>query len=107
MKEQDATENDITKNLKFDDKIDVDDDDDAFEDSKGELEEVTDFSTPIKFKSTFGRIVAKSESRSRSRSTSTKRQYPSSDTEDVNKKKKSMMSNLPAPRKSGIPAASQ
>ena len=89
-----------------------DDDDDAFEDSKENVEDPNVFSTPLAFKSTFGRSVARSESRPRSRSVSTKRLYESSDSDEENKKKKG--SGFPAFRKtkaanssSDIPALSK
>ena len=89
-----------------------DDDDDAFEDSKEEVEDPNVFSTPLAFKSTFGVSVARSESRPRSRSVSTKRLYESSDPDEENKKKKG--SGFPAFRKtkaakssSEIPALSK
>ena len=76
-----------------------DDDSDEFEDTNEELEPDNEntFSTPIPFKSNFGRILARSESRARSKSVSIKR-VVSPDNSDANKtgaKKK----------KSGIPTA--
>ena len=52
-----------------------DDESDEFEDSNEELEVDNEnaFSTPIPFKSNFGRILARSESRTRSKSVSIKR----------------------------------
>ena len=85
------------EDFEFSDNGSSGDDDDAFEDSKEEVEDPNVFSTPLAFKSTFGRSVARSESRPRSRSVSTKRLYESSDSDEENKKKKG--SGFPAFRK--------
>ena len=75
--------------------------DDELDDSNEELEDISVFSTPLAFKSNFGRIVAQSESRPRSKSVSIKRNLTLSDTEDEEnkKKKKIVRSGIPAIRK--------
>ena len=90
---------DKTKDFQF---SDAEEDSDAFEDSKEDLEAVDPFSTPITLKSTFAKNVARSESRSRSRSVSSKRGL-TVDAEDENKKKtKSLKSCLPTVMKNVV-----
>ena len=68
------TKNELLKDYEFKDTGNEDDAaDDELDDSNEELEDISVFSTPLAFKSNFGRIVAQSESRPRSKSVSTKR----------------------------------
>ena len=88
----------MLKEYNFDDA----DDESESDSSKEELEDINVFTTPLTFKSTFGRTVARSESRPRSRSVSIKRQLTDTeftDTDEGNKKKKSLKSGIPTNRK--------
>ena len=88
----------MLKDYNFDDA----DDESESDSSKEELEDINVFTTPLAFKSTFGRIVARSESRPRSRSVSIKRQLTDTeftDNDEGNKKKKSLKTGIPTNRK--------
>lgn len=93
-----ANPEDVLKEYNFDDA----DDESESDSSKEELQDINVFTTPLTFKSTFGRTVARSESRPRSRSVSIKRQLTDTeftDTDEGNKKKKSLKSGIPTNRK--------
>ena len=92
---------DFLKDYEFKDTENEDDAADDELDSNEEVEDISVFSTPLAFKSNFGRIVAQSESRPRSKSVSIKRNLTLSDTEDEEnkKKKKIVRSGIPAIRK--------
>ena len=79
-----------------------DDDEDTFEDSNEDIEEVN----ALELKSAFG-LKARSGSRSRSRSSSTKRLHVSPEADNENKKQKTLNSSTPALRKQVVTAVKQ
>ena len=92
------TSDDAHDQFKFSDD-DSESDADEIEDVKDvDAEEADAFATPIQYKSSFGRNVARSESRARSRSVLIKRSSSDDADEGKDRKKKSMKSGLPTPR---------